>query len=47
MKRIYLVGAQQLENLEQSGNAANDRDKRSKEEGSGKDDYSGNLPHGN
>src|SRR5215471_6832597 len=47
MQRIWLVGTQQNENLQQSGEAATDRGKRPKEEGPGKDDYARDLPGGN
>ena len=40
------MGAQQNEDLQQSGDAATDWRKRPKQEGSGEDDYSRNLPGG-
>lgn len=47
MQKIWLVGAYQNEDLQQSGEAATDRCKHPKEEDSGKNDYSRNLPGGN
>jgi len=47
MQKMWLVGAEQNEDLQQSGHAATDWDKRAKDEGTSKDDYSRNLPHGN
>ena len=41
------MGPQQHEDLEQSGEAASHWGKHPEEEGSGKDDYSRNLPGGN
>jgi len=47
MKRIWLVGANQHNDLQQSGKAATDWGNNSQEEGSGKYDYCNNLPDRN